>query len=313
MKLSWILLLFAAVIVTCCGTIDQRDVAIISATSISYCDEEPYYLYDSLSIPQFFDALYNNHRVALQHIDSSLFASWYAENKLLPGDSVEEILLGKIQLLHRLFTAQYATNGSRGEIINIPYFWHWVKPNPRHEITDIVTGKKLVDLKPPKGYGKYATYADMDRTPDLFLIDLFSNQPKYYTEECDTFATFGWCSEREMSFVAITSLMGFESKVIVSGNHSWSELLLPMKNQNGQYELCVFQVDNTFDVVAMKIISEDESIRWRADMGKAGSPKWYNDQAHSMTNLNRISEYVVPPASMEKMESALVKWIRKKM
>ncbi len=34
------------------------------------------------------------------------------------------------------FEAFCAGHGVRGGLLRIPYFWHWVEPNPRHENTN---------------------------------------------------------------------------------------------------------------------------------------------------------------------------------
>ena len=78
----------------------------------------------------------------------------------------------------------------------------------------------MKDTKSHNDFLKYRSYDDIDRTPYLFLSDIVDKDLKYYSESCDTFSTFGWCSEREMAFVALITLLDFEAKVVSEGNHS---------------------------------------------------------------------------------------------
>jgi hypothetical protein len=110
----------------------------------------------------------------------------------------------------------------------------------------------------------YSSYADIDRTPLLFLGDLFTENPKYYHTKQDTFSSFGWCSEREMAFVALVSLLNYQAKVVVRGNHSWTELIVPMVKLNGDSLNFMVNVDNTFDRITWNQISQVAVAEWES-------------------------------------------------
>ncbi|MBN1348103.1 hypothetical protein JXJ21_01705 [candidate division KSB1 bacterium] len=132
--------------------------------------------------------------------------------------------------MHDLFTGISAQNYVSGGILQIPYFWHWIDPNPRHEIVFSENSTKLIKLKPPDEFSKYKSYADIDRTPCLYLSDLLSDEPKYYHEQCSEFYTFGWCSEREMAFNTLVELFGYKSKIKQEEIHTWTAVLTKFKN-----------------------------------------------------------------------------------
>jgi len=184
--------------------------------------------YSVNTIPTFFDAVVGEHLKELKIIDSSLFRQFCISNNLELENSQNAKRFYTISFLHKFFTCQNASNGSRGGIINIPYYWHWVTPNPRYEIFLNNSNKKLSEVRPPEEFSKYKSFADIDRTPYLFLSELFLDSPKYYSSLCDTFSTFGWCSEREMAFVSLLDILGYKGKVIAENNHSWSEFIIPM-------------------------------------------------------------------------------------
>jgi hypothetical protein len=154
------------------------------------------YFYDSLTIPEFISKLALNHQENYFLHNSEDFHSVFTASQLDANDPDNRNIYCELNLLHDLFTSKSPSNGSRGDILDIPYFWHWVSPNPRYGIYLRENHMLLKDQKPPLGFEKYKNYADVDRTPDVFLIDMFSEKPKYYSACCDTFSTFGWCSER---------------------------------------------------------------------------------------------------------------------
>jgi hypothetical protein len=134
----------------------------------------------------------------------------------------EELL--KFYFWHKLFTCSDSVDGNNTGIWQIPYFWHYQEPNQRYKIVMLPDSLKLNKIKPPTGYSAYKTHADIDRSPLIYLHDLFSNSAEYYHPLCSKFKTFGWCSEREMAFNMILKLYGYECKVYVSPPHSWSEV-----------------------------------------------------------------------------------------
>lgn len=241
---------------------------------------------DSLSIPQYIDWL-----AASLLADSSIrlqtdFVNWSGEFGLDPKDNSNAKKYAAIVVLHELFTSNGAYNGAKGEVLNIPYLWHWVSPNPRHEIKSLVHNKLLKDIKPPKPYGKYATYADIDRTPYLFISEMFSKEPLYSHPECGTFNTFGWCSEREMAYSCLLEMFAIPSKVIASGNHSWSEAVVKFKSNSGDVTLHS-HIDNTFNQLVWEK-DADKIAKWKAYTGDGKTTTWYNTKAHSEEEMKQI-------------------------
>jgi len=107
-------------------------------------------------------------------IDNSNYETFCSDNKIPAEDTIIKQQFYTFEILHKLFTSKNASNGSHGEILNIPYFWHWINPNPRYEITLLSTNQKLNTIKSPAAFSKYKSYADIDRTPYLFLSELLS-------------------------------------------------------------------------------------------------------------------------------------------
>lgn len=269
--------------------------------------------YDSLTIPEFFKSLIQNHISDFYIMDSNNYNIFCQESNLLRLDSTNLLNYFSIEILHLLFTSQTASNCSRGEVLNIPYQWHWVDLNPRYKIYFTNTNKLLKDIKPSKDFVKYRSFADIDRTPYLFLSDLVDSDLKYYSESCDTFSTFGWCSEREMAFVALITLLDFEAKVVSEGNHSWSEILLPFKLSNGLFQQYQLIVDNTFNSIKRIAIMKEDVSEWRTYFGDSNHSMWYNRMANSKIELNKIKCHLASSQSMERIEKDLVKYLSKKL
>lgn len=257
--------------------------------------------YADQPIGAFFKSLVANHTDEFAVLDDDRFDSICRARDFIPDDSGNRATYYTLSILHMLFTAKTCQDGSRGEILNIPYYWHWIDPNPRHEILFTADGRPLTSLKHPAGFEKYATYADIDRTPVVFLTDLLSPVPRYCTAEGDTFSTFGWCSEREMAFISLITLMGYKGRVIAPGNHSWSEVDVSMKLKSGGRKNMVVTVDNTFDV-----------IDWTGNApGEAHSR--YNGTAHSPSVLQRLRSFKVPSSAMNRIEGQVADYLRKKI
>ena len=241
---------------------------------------------DSLAIHQYIDWL-----SATLLADSSIrlqtdFVNWSGEFGLDAKDNSNAKKFVIVVVLHELFTSNGAYNGAKGDVVNIPYLWHWVSPNPRHEIKSLAQNKLLKDIKPPKQYGKYATYADIDRTPYLFVSEMFSKEPLYSHPECGTFNTFGWCSEREMAYSCLLEMLDIPSKVIASGNHSWSEAVAKFKGVYGDVTLHV-HIDNTFNQLVWEK-DADKIAKWKVYTGDGKTTTWYNTKAHSEDEMKQI-------------------------
>jgi hypothetical protein len=267
------------------------------------------FTYDSLTIPQFFSTLIKNHLSDFYAVDSISYQAFCINENLLPDDETNISNYFTLSSLHRIFTCYSASNCSRGDILNIPYFWHWVTPNPRHEIYFTDTRQLLSKTKPPKEFANYATFADIDRTPYLFLADLFAENPRYYSASCDTFSTFGWCSEREMAFAALTKLLNYESKVVASGNHSWSEVLVKMKDKDGKIQYYKVIVDNTFDRLVFGKMAQSEIAGWKQNLGNSNIEKWYNNKA--VSDVPKIKNFVAGKKAMERIELKVVDYLKR--
>lgn len=308
-KITFLFLLF--ILISCSLSETKKNLAKEADSRVKFDIKK--HNYDSLTIPEFFKSLIQNHINDFYIIDSSSYNIFCQESNLLSLDSTNLLNYFSIEILHKLFTSQTASNCSRGEIINIPYQWHWVDPNPRYEIYFTNTNKLLKDTKPSEDFVKYQSFADIDRTPYLFLSDLVDSDLKYYSEFCDTFSTFGWCSEREMAFVALITLLDFEAKVVSEGNHSWSEIIIPFKLSNGLFKYFQANVDNTFNSIKSNEILKENESKWRTYFGESNHSKWYNRMANSKTELNRIKFHLASSQSMERIERDLVKFLSKKL
>lgn len=271
------------------------------------------YKYDSLTIPNFLKTLIENHLVDFYKIDSSSYYELCMHNDIEASDTLNIEKYFTIKILHDLFTSKTASDCSMGDILDIPYFWHWVTPNPRHTIYFVETNQLLSKTKAPLEFSKYNSYADIDRTPYLFLSDLFQEMPKYYSTSCDTFSTFGWCSEREMAFIALTKLLNFSSKVVAEGNHSWSELVIPLKLINGQLQNFIVKVDNTFNSVDLTQIEQINITEWEKKYGSSDLANWYNQKAKSKTELQKISKHLVRKEAMARIENKIVDFLNTKI
>jgi len=276
-------IIILSIIINCCVNTERKNANdIVSVEKKKYYVDQ--YIYDSLTIPIFFKKLIKNHTKDFYVIDSIGFVDFCSANNIVMTDSANITNYFTISILHKIFTSQGALNCSKGEIINIPYQWHWVDSNPRYEIYFTGTKQRLKNTKPPAEHTKYSSYADIDRTPYFFLSDLFHPELKYYSVSCDTFSTFGWCSEREMAFTALMTLLNYESKVVAEGNHSWSELHIPMKLTTGTLQSFRVRVDNTFDDTKWFIINQDEVSEWKKYYGNTNQCAWYNKKRNRIWN-----------------------------
>jgi hypothetical protein len=301
MKLSYILFSVFIPLLYCLDPIDSSDSATIPSLNTKRESVANIQEFDSLQIDQFFDTLIYFHKDELFSKDSALFDLFCTENNLSTKNNSNIRNFLEIKLLHDLLTAQGAVNGNTGNILNIPYFWHWINPNPRHSIHSLKSKKALNTIKPPAGYGKYATHADIDRTPGLFWSELFSSETLYYHELCDTFNTFGWCSEREMAYVCMMEILGHSGEIIVSGNHSWSEIESEFVKADHQKKKIKLSVDNTFNGFA-----------WNQAIGnKTMGPttKWYNEKASSETEKTKVKSVIVSPQVASDIEKNLIRYL----
>jgi hypothetical protein len=268
----------------------------------------PTFEYDSLTISQFFRSLTTNHVHSFYFIDSTSYNQLCQENGLVIADSLNKETYFSLLILHELFTCQSASNCSKGEILNIPYFWHWINPNPRHHIYLTATNDLLKNTPPSPEFQRFQTFADIDRTPYLFLSELLLAQPKYHSADCDTFSTFGWCSEREMAFVALTNLFNHRGKVVVAGNHSWSELHVQMRKDT-EVQNFIVRIDNTFDSFYWRAVNQEELNDWE----KTTPNNWYNRKANSLGEIRRIDNHPASTEAMARIERKILEYLKRKI
>jgi len=307
-----ITILLLPIILCFCGQSESQSKVIAEKEAKAIYNVEVFH-YDTLTIPLFFKTLIRNHLKDFYLLDSLEFLEFCFANKINANDSSNIEKFYTIKILHELFTSQSASNCSKGEILNIPYQWHWIQPNPRHEIYFVSSNRLLKDTKPANEFSKYNSHADIDRTPYLFLSDLVHSEPKYYSISCDTFSTFGWCSEREMAFVALAKLLDYDGKVVAENNHSWSEFIIPMKINTTEIQNFKVTIDNTFNSIYWTTIVSEEISKWRVHIGNASLAKWYNGKAKSNVELRNIRNHLVSNKTMSRIENELVMYLDKKI
>lgn len=267
--------------------------------------------YVSKNIPQFFEELYTNHKnniISKYRYEYSNFCDDYSISK---NDIQNQKKFHQLRILHEIFTANGAQNYSTGEILKIPYLWHWTNPNPRYEIILKSSNEKLYTIKPPKEFSKYKSYADIDRTPPLFLKDLFDKNEKYKSNYCESFSTFGWCSEREMSFNCLLDLLGYEAKIFTNNNHCWTVTLLKFTTNKNTVVNLELKIDNTFNLFNFKKININEIKNFKTNIGNAGMSKWYNDNAHSQNTKNNIFQISPSIEAMQRIDLSLFNYLTK--
>lgn len=277
----------------------------------SKSDFEPKeFSYTEMKIPDFFGSLVTNHWKDFNAIDHSDYDALFSENEISEENFLNNKTFYTFKILHELFTSKNASNGSKGEILNIPYFWHWINPNPRYEIKSLLTNKNLNQVKPPKEFANYKSYADIDRTPYLFLSELVIEKELYHTATEGYFSTFGWCSEREMAFICLLNTLGYEGKVITNNNHSWSEFIVSLRKENNQLINFKVTVDNTFDNLEWNKISNNEISVWRRQSFN-GQANWYNEKAHSETEKQKTINCTVGTEASKRIEKSIIVYLKK--
>lgn len=236
----------------------------------------------STPLPDFFRALAIEFRAPLTAGEPGALGVFCTEHGLDVANPTNQSTYHEIMFLHALFTGAGAGNGDRGGLLRIPYFWHWVDPNPRHEIRLVTDDRPLATLPPPTPYTRYASLADIDRVPLLYLGDLVAEQPRYRHPQYGTFETFGWCSEREMAFLALMLALGHEGKIVQEGIHVWTELWCELVTASGgRVAICV-RVDNTFGRVRwMALPSGTKRAQWLTQVGRGEQVAWYNRTARA--------------------------------
>jgi hypothetical protein len=108
-----------------------------------------------------------------------------------------------------------------------------------------------------------------------------------------------------MAFVALTKLLHYDGKVIVSGNHSWSEFMIKM-NGNDTNQFYKVIIDNTFDHFDWTMVEQVDIANWHNQ-----SANWYNRQAQSSNESKKIRNHFVSKNAMAIIEIKIVEYLQK--
>lgn len=267
----------------------------------------PFLLSAQIPFFDFPDSLYERNRPQLDSI-LTYTASKNLRAHELPDTDANREQIRSLLFLHHLFTSGSDMNGNYGGILQIPYFWHWCSNNPRHDIRYMPAETTLTAIEPPKGFEKYKSLADVDRTPYLYLSDLAGDYEKYYHNLVGEMFTFGWCSEREMAFGQLLTQKGYTMKVYQNSSHVWSEVLVHFDSGDGKKSPRVIRIDNTFDYFDM-VEFESTSEKWLADIGEGSMKKWYNKMATDTVEMQKIASLSISNRRFKEMNVKVLKWI----
>ena len=264
----------------------------------------------AVDLPGFLRGLVADNLEVHAAVRADRYARFCSDLDLDPAAEANRRPFRTLSFLHDLFTNHGTRDGSRGGMLGEPYFWHWVQDHPRHEIVRRETGERLTAEAPPEHFGRYQSFADVDRVPSLFLSDLVSETPLYTHPACGDFRTFGWCSEKEMAFSLLTAMLGLPGKIIQEGNHVRSIYLLRAVRRDGRREHVVVEIDNTFDIVMWRRLHHDESpAGWQDQIPEVGMARWYNEQARDHAERRRVAEIRVPPATETRIRELVTDWL----
>ena len=214
---------------------------------------------------------------------------WSEFCKQTDVDSKDLVTMRKfytILIMHQLLTTVACSNGAAGNILNIPYFWHYCTPNPRDKI--LTNGQ----------YRKWNSRAE--RVPHIFLGDLVATSVKYSYPGIEPFSTFGWCSEREMSYACMIRLMGYRCWVIAPSNHAWTEVQIPVRMLSGAIDTVLVRVDNTFNRLTY------------AKAGFATHNNIYSDSGLNMNEVAQVRALQVGKAARERIDKAVEDYLKSK-
>jgi hypothetical protein len=203
--------------------------------------------------------------------------------------------LCRLWALQQMLTTTSARDGAVGGAFRLPYFWHWVEPNPRLQIVRLPERVTLAELPPPAGYQRYQSFGHIDRRPALYLGDLAADQPRYHHPEVGDFSSFGWCSEREMAYCALAVTWGYEVKIVQRGIHVVSRVRL---SETAPATEVI--IDTTFDMIRLTR-TEAALADWRDDVGEGRMVRWYNQVCHDPEELEQVGELPVSASARQRL------------
>ncbi len=260
------------------------------------------------SLPDFFSQLYIKHSDKIDSIYNDYYQQTCDEMGIEVENEKNQKKIIRLFFYNKLFTSDGASDCTTGGILNIPYFWHWVEPNPRHQIIFKPKSKLLRLIPPPNGFKRYKSYADVDRLPRLYLSDLVSESPKFCHPSCGCFFTFGWCSEREMAFTLLLTILGYDCKVKQVGIHVWSEICLRLVGKKKKNKAVIVKIDNTMNSVVF-LDAEADYVKWEKDFGNGTHVKWYNLNAHSVSEISAVKSIKISKSTKKRIENLVNGWI----
>ncbi len=260
------------------------------------------------SFPAFIRSLYDSNQIKIDAIFNDIYCNGMKKTGAIIECKNNRAKIIPLLFYHMLFTTTDAQDCSRGGILQIPYFWHWVQPNPRYQIIFTPDSIPLSAAKSPVGFEKYKSYADVDRTPTLYYQNLVEISPLFSHPQCGSFYTFGWCSEREMAFNTLMQLLGYTCKIKQEGIHVWSEILATIEFTEGIKRMILIQIDNTFNTIDFQVFRNTKQ-QWLTDFGNGTQVKWYNKVAHSEKEKNIVANISVPIQSERRILKNVVTWL----
>ncbi len=205
--------------------------------------------------------------------------------------------------MQQTLTTSGAVDGALGGAFEIPYFWHWVEPNPRLGIVHLPDEQPLAALPPLEGYGRYQTFGHMDRDPTLYLGDLASETPGYRHDRAGTFYTFGWCSEREMALCTLLELWGYEVKIVQEGIHVTTRVWLQTEPPTEMV------LDTTFNLAYFQDLEDGKTLSsWNEDLGEGTEIERYNGTCHSASELRQVGAIPVSSAAQDRLIGMAREW-----
>lgn len=234
-------------------------------------------------------SLHQQHLPAYSKLRGEEFKTFCENNGLDAENPNNRDRYFKIRFFHEMFTGQGASDCTGGGMLEIPYFWHWVKPNPRHAILKLPGETALAHVAPPRRFSRYKSFADIDRIPSLFLSDLVSEKPSYRHPDCGDFCTFGWCSEREMAFVLVLSLFGYRGKITQAGNHVTSFFWVPFLEKDKTSVAWIAEVDNTFGGIEWTLAPGVKPGDWLGDLTGARYANRMSRSTREKLRVRRIN------------------------
>lgn len=262
---------------------------------------------EGVPLMTFLDTAFVNHRAGIETMLAPRYATLCRSLGVSDTAAAHRDALMPLLFLHALLTTQDAVDCRIGGILATTYLWHWTTPNPRHALRRLPDSALLSRLPPPPGYGKYKSWADVDRLPALYLGDLFTYPARYWHPVCGTLWTFGWCSEREMAFGALMAARGIRFKIKQEGIHVWTEILLDLRGPVGKLRPSVVALDHTFDTVEGWRLN-GSAAAWAADYGDGAQVAWYNKTARSPEEVRKVKGLVVERGASIRIHKEILAW-----